>query len=89
MGLRLVWCPKYRRRALGGRVLARCGELAEQIADGHGWEVVAKEVMPEFAYLRRLVELLRSPSYFAAAVGYVSEAAVRRCIGHQWGVVAA
>jgi putative transposase len=30
LGLDLVWCPKYRRRILGGRVAARCGELLEQ-----------------------------------------------------------
>jgi putative transposase len=44
--LHLVWCPKYRRRVLGGRVAARCGELVEQIAAENGWEIVAKEVMP-------------------------------------------
>jgi putative transposase len=48
LGLHLVWCPKYRRRILGGRVAARCGELIEQIAAEHGWQVVAKEVMPDF-----------------------------------------
>lgn len=39
LGLHLVWCPRYRRRVLGGRV-------AE-----HGWEVVAKEVMPDHVHL--------------------------------------
>lgn len=46
LGLHLVWCPKYRRRVLAGRVAARCGELLEQIADEHGWEIVAKEGCP-------------------------------------------
>jgi putative transposase len=49
--LHLVWCPKYRRRILGGRVAARCGELLEQVAAEHGWEVVAKEVMPDHVHL--------------------------------------
>ena len=44
-------CPKYRRRILGGRVAARCGELIEQIAAEHGWQVVAKEVMPDHVHL--------------------------------------
>ena len=35
LGLHVVWCPKYRRRILGGRVARRCGELLEQIADEH------------------------------------------------------
>ena len=32
LGLHVVWCPKYRRRILGGRVVRRRGELLEQIA---------------------------------------------------------
>ena len=51
MGLHLVWCPKYRRRILGGRVAARCGELLEQIASERGWQIVAKEVMPDHMHL--------------------------------------
>ena len=46
-GRHLVWCPKYRRRVLGGRVAVRCGQLLEQIAAEHGREIVAKEVMPD------------------------------------------
>ena len=33
-----------------GGVAARCGELLEQIAAEHGWEVVAKEVMPHHVH---------------------------------------
>jgi putative transposase len=51
LGLHLVWCPKYRRRILGGCVAARCGELLEQIAGEHGWEIVAKEVMADHVHL--------------------------------------
>jgi putative transposase len=51
LGLHLVWCPKYRRRILGGRVAARCGELLEQIAAEHGWQIVVAEVMPDHVHL--------------------------------------
>ncbi|MEZ0364799.1 IS200/IS605 family transposase [Mycobacterium sp. pUA109] len=121
LGLHLVWCPKYRRRVLGGRVAARCGELLEQIAAGRGWKIVAKGVVPdhvhlsvgvgptdgpaavvvrafkgrtarvlraEFPYLRRFAKVLWSLSYFAASVGYVWEATVRRYIEHRWDAVA-
>ena len=47
----MVGCPKYRRRVLGGRMAVRCGELLEQIADKHGCEIVAKEVMPDHVQL--------------------------------------
>jgi len=50
LGLHLVWCPKYRRRVLDGRVAARCGQRLERIADGHGWEIVAREVVPDHVH---------------------------------------
>ena len=51
LGLHLVWCPKYRRRILGGRVATRCGRLLEQIAAEHGREIVADEVRPDHVQL--------------------------------------
>jgi putative transposase len=39
-----VWCLKYRRRVLGGRVAVSCGELVEQIAAERGGQIVAREV---------------------------------------------
>ena len=51
LGLQLVWCPNYRRRILGGRVAVRCGERLERIAGEHGWQIVAKEVMPDRVHL--------------------------------------
>jgi putative transposase len=114
-----VWCPKYRRRLLGGRVAIGLAELVEQIATENGWQIVAKEVMADHVHLfvrvRRIdapAEVVRrfrgrtarvlrqefrwlarskvlcSPSYFAASVGYVSEATVRRYLEHQWDAVA-
>ncbi|MGH3637159.1 MAG: IS200/IS605 family transposase [Mycobacterium sp.] len=41
-----------------------------------------------FPYLRNRAQVLWSPSYFAASVGYVSESTVRRCSEHQWDAVA-
>ncbi len=51
MGLHLVWCPKYRRRILGGRFARRLDQLLEQIATEHGWQIVAKEVMPDHVHM--------------------------------------
>lgn len=51
LGLRVVWCPKYRRGISGGLVARRLGELLEQIANERGWEIVAKEVMPDHVHL--------------------------------------
>jgi putative transposase len=51
LGLRVVWCPKYRRRILCGRVAHRLSELLERIADEHGWQIVAKVVMSDHVHL--------------------------------------
>lgn len=51
LGLHLVWCPKYRRRVLGGRVAHRLDELIVQVADEHGWQIVAHEGMPDHVHL--------------------------------------
>jgi putative transposase len=52
LGLHLMErCPKYRRQVLGGRVACRLDKLIEQIADEHGWQIVAHEVMPDHVHL--------------------------------------
>jgi putative transposase len=51
LGLHRVWCLKYRRRVLDGAVAARCGELLEQVAAEHGWEIVPEEAMPDHGHL--------------------------------------
>jgi len=48
----------------------------------------ARVVGREFPHLLWLAKVLWSPSYLAAAVGYVSESTVRRYIEHQWDAVA-
>ncbi|TDH47935.1 IS200/IS605 family transposase [Mycobacterium eburneum] len=44
----------------------------------------ARVLRAEFPPLRRFAKVLWSPSYYAASVGYVSEATVRRYIEHRW-----
>jgi putative transposase len=48
----------------------------------------ARVLRQEFPHLRNHAQVLWSPSYFAASVGYVSESTVRRYIEHQWDAVA-
>ena len=114
----LVWCPKYRRPVLSGRVDKRLKELLTDVATEHGMTIHAMEVMPdhvhlfieadptlcvaeivnrlkgrtsrvlrqEFPSLRTRLPTLWSRSYFAATVGAVSEATVRRYIEAQKGM---
>jgi REP-associated tyrosine transposase len=51
LGLHVVWCSKYRRRVLGGRVAARLRELIEQKATEKGGEIIAVEVMSDHVHL--------------------------------------
>ncbi len=51
LGLHVVWCPKYRRPVLGGRVVVRLEELIRARAEERGWEIIALEVMPDHVHL--------------------------------------
>jgi len=68
LGLHLVWCPKYRRRVVGGRVARRLDELMGQIAAEHGWQIVAGEVMPDHVHLFMRVGPADAPVSVARAV---------------------
>lgn len=65
LGLHVVWCPKYRRRVLGGRVAVRLRELIEQKAADKDWEIIALEVMPDHVDLFVKHEPKASASYVA------------------------
>jgi putative transposase len=99
-GLHLVCCAKYRRRIEGGRVTSRGGEPLEQMADERGWQIVAKEVLPDNVHPFRSGRVDRRTNaqprvdvvvavIFCASVGDVPESAVRRYLEHQGDAVRA
>lgn len=55
----VVWCPKYRRRVLGGRIEERLKDLIGEVVDEKGAWLVEMEVMPDHVHL--LVEV--DPQY--------------------------
>ncbi|MFD6323476.1 IS200/IS605 family transposase [Streptomyces sp. NPDC058442] len=65
LGLHVVWCPKYRRPVLGGRVAERLDELIRQKADERGWEIVTLDVMPDHVHLFVKHDAKSSASYVA------------------------
>ncbi len=93
LGLHLVWCPKYRRRVLGGRVARRPDELVEQIAAEHGWGIVAHEVMLDHVQLFvRVDRPKRQRGWCGRSRGALHESCgpssrtcgiSRRCCGHR------
>jgi putative transposase len=57
--LHVVWCPKYRRRVIGGRMEARLKQIIREVVDGKGAWLVELETMPDHVHL--LVEV--DPQY--------------------------
>lgn len=74
LGYHLVWCPKYRRSVLVDSVAERLRELIEQKADGHGWPIVALEIMPDHVHLFVRADPTAAPSHIANQIkGFTSK----------------
>lgn len=73
LGYHVVWCPKYRRKVLGGRVGDRLEELIRERASEHGWLIVALEIMPDHVHVFVKPHPKDSPSHVANQFkGYTS-----------------
>jgi putative transposase len=55
----VVWCPKYRRRVIGGRMEERLKEIIREVVDEKGAWLIELECMPDHVHL--LVEV--DPQY--------------------------
>ena len=96
LGVHPVWCPEYRRRILGGRVAGRLDEALEQIAGERGWQIVAREVMPDHLHLflcagprAAPAQVVRALRGRAARVLGEEFPHLRRLAGVSWSDVAA
>lgn len=47
----IVWCPKYRRKVLVGKIEERLKELVKQICEEIKVELIEMEVMPDHIHL--------------------------------------
>lgn len=74
----MVWCPRYRRPVLDGRVKNRREELIGAKADEHG-----RQMRAEFPHLRSRLPTLWSRSSFVVTVDAVSVRTAQRHIGTQ------
>jgi putative transposase len=73
LGLHVVWCSKYRRPVLGGRVAQRLEDLVRDKAGERGWEIISVEVMPDHVHLVVKHDPKASASYVANQFkGYTS-----------------
>lgn len=68
----VVWCPKYRRKVIGGRVEQRLKEIIVEVCGERGATIVEVETMPDHIHLlvsvdpqfgiHRLVKLVKGRS---------------------------
>ena len=47
----VVWCPKYRRKVLGGANKQRLKEIVAQVCDERDADLIELEVMPDHVHL--------------------------------------
>lgn len=74
----LVWCPKFRRPVLVGKVAERMQALLTEIADKWGFEIVAQEVMPDHVHLFVSAPPKYSPADLAKLFKGASSYALKR-----------
>ncbi len=47
----IVFCPKYRRKLLVGKIKVRLEEIIRDVALENGWKIISREVMPNHVHL--------------------------------------
>jgi putative transposase len=47
----IVFCPKYRRKLLVGKIKVRLEEIIRDVALENSWEIISREVMPDHVHL--------------------------------------
>lgn len=73
IGYHLIWCPKYRRKALVGEVAERLKELLLQKAEEIEVEIAQMEIMPDHVHLFVKTTPANSPHFIVRQLkGYTS-----------------
>ncbi|MFH1294619.1 MAG: IS200/IS605 family transposase [Candidatus Aenigmatarchaeota archaeon] len=47
----MVFCPRYRRQLLVGKIKERMKEIFAEVAKENDWKIIAEEVMPDHVHL--------------------------------------
>jgi putative transposase len=63
MHYHFVWCPKYRRAVLTGRIAKRCEELLRGKAKEMKCEIKALEIMPEHIHIFLQANPKQAPNF--------------------------
>jgi putative transposase len=62
----LIWCPKYRRKVLVGKIETRIKELLQQKAEELKIEIVQMEIMPDHVHIFVRTRPVHSPQYIVS-----------------------
>ena len=57
----IVFCPKYRRHILVGKIKGRMEEIIGEVAQMNGWGIISKEIMPDYVHLFVSADTLTKP----------------------------
>ena len=70
----LIWCPKYRRKVLVGKVETRLKELLNKKADEIGITIKQMEIMPDHVHIFVKCDTTSSPHWIVQQLkGYTSK----------------
>ncbi|HGJ5882022.1 IS200/IS605 family transposase [Arsenophonus sp.] len=47
----VIWCPKYRRDILVGKVAETVGMMLDNLCSEKGWDMISKEIQPDHIHL--------------------------------------
>ena len=78
VGYHFVWCPKYRRKVLTGKIETRLKELIKQKSKELGCKILALEVMPDHVHLFILANPQLSPNLLIGQIKGFSSRTLRQ-----------
>ncbi len=61
----IVFCPKYRRHILAGKIKSRLDEILNEVANENKWNIITKEIMPDHVHLFVSADTRSSPETVA------------------------
>lgn len=78
MHYHFVWCPKYRRAVLTGRIAKRCEELLRGKAKEMKCEIKALEIMPEHIHIFIQGSPIQSPNFIISQLKGITSRRLRQ-----------
>jgi putative transposase len=73
IGYHIIWCPKYRRKVLTGKVEVRLGQLLLKKAEEIGVSIIEMQIMPDHVHLFVKSSPVASPHWIVQQLkGYTS-----------------